>query len=123
MQSTQSPGIELANHAPEINHVAIIVHILATSAVVARLISRKLQKIHLRATDYTIILSLFLGWGKATDTFIGNSNNSLWATLITNKCFLLAVSYGLGRHSKVLLSTDILKLRQVRAHSVNKDYG
>ena len=72
MQSTQSPGIDLANHGPEIKRVTVIFYILATSAVVTRLISRKLQKMHLRATDYTIVLGLLLAWGSAALTFIGS---------------------------------------------------
>lgn len=119
MQSTQSPGVDLENHGPEIIRVTVIFYILATFAVVTRLISRKLQKVHLRATDYTIMLGLLLAWGSAALTFIGILI-VLFEQLQSLRCFLLGVSYGLGKHSEVLLSTDLIKLLQVRAHSVNK---
>ncbi len=71
MSSTLPPGTDLADHGPEINRVTAIFAVLGTSAVVARLISRKLQKIHLHATDYTVILGLLVAWGLAAVNFIG----------------------------------------------------
>ena len=71
MASTLPPRTDLGNHGPEINRIAAIFAVLATSAVLARLISRKLQKSNLRASDYTIILGLLIAWGQAALIFTG----------------------------------------------------
>ena len=71
MASTLPPRTDLGNHGPEINRIAAIFAVLATSAVVARLISRKLQKSNLHASDYTVILGLVTAWGQAALIFIG----------------------------------------------------
>ena len=36
-------------------------------------------------------------------------------------CFLLAVSYGLGKHSEVLLLTDLVEIQKVRVHNVEEN--
>ena len=71
MASTLPPGTDLGNHGPEINRIAAIFTVLGTTAVAARLISRKLQKSNLRASDYTIMLGLLVAWGQAATIFIG----------------------------------------------------
>ena len=71
MASTLPPGTDLRNHGPEIKRIAAIFTVLGTSAVVARLISRKLQKSNLHASDYTIMLALLVAWGQAATVFIG----------------------------------------------------
>ena len=71
MASTIPPGKDLGNHGPEINRVAAVFGALGTLAVVARLISRKLQKSYLRASDYTIMLGMLFAWGPTITIFIG----------------------------------------------------
>ena len=71
MASTLPPDTDPGNHGPEINRIVAIFAVLATSAVIARFISRKLHKSNLNASDYTIILGLLLGWGDAALIFIG----------------------------------------------------
>ena len=48
-------------------------------------------------------------------------DGSLWANKNAKRCSVLAVSHGLGKHSEALLLTDLKKLQQVRAHSVDED--
>ena len=72
MTSRLPPGTSLIDHGPEINRVAAIFTALGTLAVVARLISRKLQRSKLHASDYTIILGLLFAWGQAALVFFGD---------------------------------------------------
>lgn len=72
MASNLPAGTDLRDHGPEINCVAAVFASLATSTVIARLISRKLQKLNLHVSDYTVMLGLLVAWGQATLIFIGN---------------------------------------------------
>ena len=71
MASTLPPRTDLGNHGPEINRITAVFAAFGTSAVVARLISRKIQKSNLRASDYTVMLGLLFAWGDAALIFIG----------------------------------------------------
>lgn len=71
MVSNPPPGTDLENHGSKVNRIAAIFTIVGTSAEVARLISRKLQKSNLHASDYTIMLGLLVAWGQAALIFTG----------------------------------------------------
>ena len=77
MAANLPTGTDLRDHGPEINCVAAVFASLGTSTVIARLISRKLQKLNLHVSDYTVILGLLVAWGQAALIFIGNLISSL----------------------------------------------
>ena len=72
MASSLPSGTAFKNHGAEINGIAAAFAVLGTSAVVARLTSRKLTKSNLHASDYTVILGLLVAWGFAVLVFICN---------------------------------------------------
>ena len=67
MDTSGSLGV---SRAPEIISSVLSVAILATIAVVLRLISRKLKKMHLSASDYTSVLGLVGAWVMCVDVIV-----------------------------------------------------
>ena len=64
MATPLPPGVDLMdNRGPEINRITAIVSILGTLSVAGRLFSRKIMRVRLDASDYTILLALLLTWG------------------------------------------------------------
>ena len=121
MASTLPPGTDLGNRGPEVKRIAAIFTVLGTSAAIARLISRKLQKSNLHASDYTIMLGLLVAWGQAALVFIGIFILLFDQAKPAKTCFLQAVSYGLGKHGEVQALTTLVKGQKVRAHNVDED--
>ena len=121
MASTLPPGTDLGNRGPEVRRIAAIFAVLGTSTAIARLISRKLQKSNLHASDYTIMLGLLVAWGQAALVFIGILILLFDQLKPAKTCFLLAVSYGLGKHSEVQALTTLVKGQKVRAQNVDED--
>ena len=99
MASTLPPGTDLKNRGPEINRITATVAVLGTSAVVARLISRKLKKVSLGASDYAIILGLVIAWGPAALVFIGIMI-TLYGYVLLRGCFFQRYPMGLVNTAK-----------------------
>lgn len=71
------PGVDLrANRGPEIIRYTSVVAVLATFAVVGRIISRKIKKTTLDASDVMIVLGLIGCWVE-TVTEITSMRNCL----------------------------------------------
>lgn len=65
MAQNVRPGVDLrANRGPEIIRYTSVVAVLATFAVVGRIISRKIQKTTWDASDVMIVLGLIGCWGE-----------------------------------------------------------
>ena len=71
METSLPPGTDLKDHGPEIDRVTAIVAALGTSAVILRLISRKLKKSSPELSDYILMFGLIIAWGGAAIVFIG----------------------------------------------------
>lgn len=60
-----------ADRGPRTIQIIIAIGILTTTVVIARLISRKLQKTKWNASDYTIVLGLMGCWALTAVTIVG----------------------------------------------------
>lgn len=64
MDANLPPGVDLgANRGPAIIRSTAAVAALATVIVIARLISKKIQKAKWNLSDYTVVLGLIGCWG------------------------------------------------------------
>lgn len=60
-----------ANHKFKDTRIIIVLGVLTTVIVIARLMSRKLQKARWNASDYTIVLSLVGCWALTALNIVG----------------------------------------------------
>ena len=70
--NSQGTFIDLnANRGPQIIRVAVALLIVSTLAVICRLIARRLKKVKLIASDYTLLLALLGVWLADVNAIVG----------------------------------------------------
>ena len=72
MAAAPPPGINLNdNRGPEVNRAITVIAVLATVALTGRLTARRLKRVALGPSDYTIILGWITAWGTTILVYIG----------------------------------------------------
>ena len=112
------------NRVPEINQSISVVVVLSTLSLVGRLVSRRLQKTPLAASDYTIILGWLTAWGTTTIVYTGqfilHGRGGYFARLAADANSPLAVTLGLGKHIEMVPLENITMILKVCRHMTIK---
>ena len=127
MAGSLRPNVNLSDdRGPGVNTSISIVSVLAGIALIGRLLSRRLKKIPLSASDHTLVLGWLMGCGVTICVYMCKSSlqqsnrgiSVLPLSFIDRYSPTVGVHFGLGKHLEAVPFENIIKLLKVRIQNI-----